>query len=168
MKKIRLEFPLGWGKDSRILLPNSIWLKVVGNRTEAYADKNLSHFIPMTRKKVSIEVTVPDELSIIEVTPPGIATPADLIEIFWSMSMANPEWKIPGLKEVFVFFNDLYRQVPIINEVPDLNYWLHYTSTDEIGMYLWSRPWALVVYVTETHTFATFSWKSRMVIPNIV
>ena len=167
MKQIRLEFPLGWGKDPRILLPNSLWLKVVENRTEAYSDKNCTNFIHMTRKKVSIEVSVPDDLSIIEVTPPGIATPADLIEIFWSMSMANPEWKIPGLKEVFVCFNDLYRQVPIIEEVPDLSYWQHYTSTDEIGMYLWSRPWALVVYVTESRTFATFSWKARMAIHNI-
>ena len=154
MKTIRLEFPLG----EKSYLPKKIWLKVNGKRTEPFEDRNFTTPIQMVGEKVSLDVNVPKELSIIEIANLGGTTPDGDIYMWWSISaIKNPDWKIPGLKKVTVIFDDRTHDVPVINERPDTEDWNYYRNSG-CGGRLFLKRWALAVYTLESKTVATFHW----------
>ena len=64
VKRIRLEIPLG---DGDVYLPWKVWLKVNDNNTEVFSDRNFTNPIRDTRKKVSLDIDVPDKLQSIEI-----------------------------------------------------------------------------------------------------
>lgn len=156
MKTIRLEFP--FGKD----LPKKIWLKVDGNRTFPFEDNDFTSPIPVNGEKFSLEVNVPDELTLIEFAKSGGSTPDMDIYLEWYLSETDPNWKIPGLKKVTIVFDDRTHDVPIINERPDINDWNHYMHHESNGL-LFLKRWALVVYTLESQTVAVFHWHSQLI-----
>lgn len=163
MKQIRLEFPICWGDDSRIYMPSQIYLKIVGNQTEAFFDKELTQAAPKTEKKISFEVEAPEELELINVVQPGGTTPIGNIGLNWDWyGGADPEWKIPGLKKVLVIVDDNKHEVPVINEKPDFYEWKKFNGIDGQGRWWFMKPWALTVYFTETKTFGGLYWHSKL------
>lgn len=162
MKKIRLEFPIGWGKDPNVFLPEHVWLKVVDDHTEAFKDKEFKQAFPQTEEKISLEVEVPEELEGIEVIPPGGITPTEDITMGWCSSMADSDWKMPGLKKISVITENKVHEVNVIGERPDLDGWRAYTRSDRQGAWLFMKLWALTVYTLESKTIAAFHWHSKL------
>ena len=160
MKKIRLEFPLGTGREG--YLPKKIWLKVSGNKTEAFEDRNFTIPVPATGKKVSIEVAVPEKLELIEIVKLGGFTPDNDISSGWCKDEADPNWRVPGLQKVTIIFDDRLHEVPVMNERPDREEWDNYRAT-ECGGWLWAKTWALAVYTLETQTIAAFHWHPKLI-----
>lgn len=162
MKRIRLEFPLGWGENTNAFLPSRVHLKVTGSETKAYKDKGFTEELPKTEKKISLEIDVPEELQMIQVVPPGLGTPVDAISVDWCMDMADPNWKIPGLKKILIIFDDRVHEVAVIDERPDFEGWKAYTDIGGEGTWLFMKPWALEVYVFDTKAIAGFVWHSKL------
>lgn len=157
MKKIRLEFPVRWGEDSIVLLPSKIWLKVVDDCTEAFRDKKLMQSFSQTGEKISVEVDVPEDLEVIEINPPTPLNPVDSIFIEWCQ-----EARMAGLEKVYVIFNDnKTHEVKVIDERPDAGAWKEYTETDDNGMFLFTKTWALVVYVMDSKCTGKFYFKDK-------
>lgn len=162
MKKISLEFPLYWGENKNCYQPSLIWLKVVGNHTEAFRDRELNEIIPKTDEKISLEIEVPENLEIIEVVPPGGITPTKDIEIEWAMHMMDPKWHIPGLEKVYIKLDNITYELDVVDEKPDIAKWRDYIDNDKVGKYLFMKKWALVVYTMKSKTIATFRWHSML------
>lgn len=158
MKKIRLEIPLDiWGEA----IDNRIWLKIKNGRTEPYKDMKCT--IPITKKgeKIVFEVEVPESLKIIELVGLGGSTPVDDIAMGWILESADPNWRVPGLKQVLVLMENLTHEVPVINEKPDLEEWKKFSDEAEEG-WLFLKSWAMVVYILEKQTVASFCWHPNL------
>jgi len=162
MKRIRLEFPLCWGKSTNVYMPSHIYLKVGETQTEAFIDKELTQLAPQTEKKISLEMEVPEELEVIEIIPPGGTTPVGDIGLDWVWYGADPNWKIPGLQKVLVVLDGKTHEVPVSNEKPDFEEWKAFTSAEGEGRWWFMLPWALAIYFTDTKTFGGFHWHSKL------
>ncbi len=156
MKEIRLEFPLNWEKDSKSLFPSRVWLKVVGNRTEAFRDKNFLWSFPKADNVISLDVNVPDELKLIEVIPPKATTSTSDIDFDFIYRRLNSNLALPELKKVSFIFNDSTFDFPLFNEV-NLNILLKGFS-QKISI----DKWVLIVYTMKSETIATFHWDSKL------
>lgn len=162
MKKISLRIPLYWEEDPRISFKKPVWLKVGENEIEPYMDRALEKKIEIFNQSITIDALVPDELELVEVVCPGMATPVDMVEAFWNIAMADKNWRIAGLKEICLIFNDGMKKINVINERPDMEDWKEYTTEDNVGSYLWTRPWILTTYATEYGTYGVLFWKEIM------
>lgn len=167
MKQLRLEFPISWGENKKIFLPNVVWLKVVENHTEAFLDSKCKRIAPKSDKKIIQQLEVPEEVERIEVVPPGGiveviphggTTPVGDITLDWASSRS---WR-NGIRKISVLFEDMTHEVNVIKGRPDFNDWKEYIKHDEIGRFLSMKPWALVVYTMESETIATFYWHSKL------
>lgn len=85
MKKVRLEFPLFWEEPTGDSARTCVYLKVSGNRTEVFADRECTQPLPLTDNLVSLEMQIPEELHIIEVVPPNGHSSADTskVDLIW-------------------------------------------------------------------------------------
>lgn len=162
MKKILLEFPLYWGENKNCYQPSIMWLKVVNNYTEAFKDKDFKEPVPQTREKISLEIEVPENLEMIEVMPPGVATPTRDVAIDWQINMTVPRWRMPGLKDVSIIFDNMTYEVGAVDEKPDILKWRNYIDNDKIGKNLCFKKWALVVYTIKEKNIAKFHWHSML------
>lgn len=156
MKKIRLEIPLEiWGN----LSSNRIWLKCDEDHTEAFEDRKFTKPIQKEEKSIVLYITVPKKLSLIEVIGLGGTTPMDQICINWVMEQANPNWRVPGLKEVTILTKNKIYDIPVINEKPDRN------SLDLIcnESVMYNLNWAMEVYTFEKETIAALHWHPDLI-----
>lgn len=145
MKKIRLEFP------SNQL--DRIWLKVTDNKTQAFHDKNFSIPIISTNQKISLEISVPQKLELIQVD--RTIYPSK-ISFNWTGKEIAPYGRMPGLKKVSIIFNDRTFDVPVIDEQPNLD---DYNYCREHDYWLNHRKiWSLTVCTFESKTIAFFLW----------
>lgn len=162
MKQIRLEFPVYQRDNDSFYLPTRIWLKVEGNITRAFEDKEFKNPLPNADSKISVEVEVEENLERISVRPSTEVIPVQEISADWDKKMANPNWKIPGLQKVVIILDkDMSREVQVIDERPDLEGWREYTERDRNGMWLFISLWALKIYTINSETRATFHWHSK-------
>jgi len=77
--------------------------------------------------------------------------------------MADPNWKISGLQNISIIFDNMTYKLKIVNEKPALKAWADYLKNDELGKWAFMKRWALVIYTTETKTFAVFHWHSELI-----
>ena len=168
MKKISLGIPLYWEEDPRVAFREPAWLKVESNYTVPYQDRTMRKEIRTHKQIIQLNMKVPEELSIVEVAPPGMATPADMVGIFWNIAMADQNWRITGLKDVNIIFNDGAKRIAVENERPSLSEWKMYTTQDEQGQYLWARPWVLATYATKFQTYGVLFWKEILRIRGMI
>lgn len=154
MKKIRLEIPLDIWEEA---IDNRIWLKIKNGRTEPCKDMKCT--IPITKKgeKIVFEVEVPEKLNIIELVGLGGSTPVDDIATSWILESVDPNWRVTGLQQVLVLMENLTHEVPVINEKPDLAEWKKFSDEAEEG-WLFLKRWAMVIYILEKQTIASFFW----------
>ena len=145
MKKIRLEFPSNkWGR---------IWLKVTDNQTQAFEDENF--LIPITTstaEKISIEISVPQKLELIQVIRASL--PCD-ISFNWTGKEMDPYGRMPGLKKVSIIFNDRTYHIPVIDEHPNLD---NFNYCKKHDYWLNFKKWSLTVCTFETKTVAILLW----------
>lgn len=164
MKKIRIEFPVFYGKGEENDAPTSIWLKVTGNHTEAFKDEALTQsFLAQTEEKVVFEIEVPENLEVIEVPTPNIYSVAELVYFDWIREMRNNvNWRIPGLKKMyFISKRDKLHEIKVVDEKPDFDDWMEYTRNEEKGMLLILEMCGLVVYMTEDRCIGKFHFRDK-------
>lgn len=159
MKQIRLEIPL----DCDGVSLKKVWLKVNDSQTEAFEDEECNIPIISTVERVTIEVEAPEELQLIEVIIPNGIAPTGDISLGWSICELDPNWRIPGLENVTIIFDDAIYEVPVINEKPDRKEWDDYNSYPNEGACLFLKTWALAVYAIKSQTIGAFHWHYSLI-----
>lgn len=164
MKQIRLEFPICWGDNPNVYMPSKVYLKVVGNKTEAYLDNEFTKTVPQTTKKISIDVEVPKELEIICIEMPNVIvdgmTPVGRIWEDCEDFKIYSNLRIHNLKKALVIMDKEIIKVPVYNEIPVIHEWK--LNIDGSASSHLMKPWALAVYVTDIKTFGKLYWHSKL------
>lgn len=158
-KQIRLEIPLY--HDKRYL--PKVWLKVEGGKALAFADANCTISIPSTEPKVSIDITIPDELQKIDVFRPNSLNPVDYISMSWSWLDYQCNLKFPRLQKLFIIFDDKVHEIPVVDGEPDRSDWVYYTTVTDEGSMLFLKKWALVVATLKDATVGTLYLSSTLI-----
>lgn len=158
-KQIRLEIPL---YNNQRYLPKAS-LKIEGGKTLAFADENCTIRIPSTESKVSIDVSIPDELQKINVFRPNFLNPVDYISMSWDWLDSQCNLKFPALQKLSVIFDDRIREIPVVDGKPDRTDWVYYTSVSREGNMLFLKKWALVVATLTDATIGTLYLSSTLI-----
>lgn len=158
-KQIRLEIPLY--HDQRYL--PKVWLKIEGGKTLAFADANCTIGIPSTEPKVSIDVSIPDELQKIDVFRPSFFNPVDYISMSWDWLASQCTLKFPKLQKLSIIFDDIVHEIPVGDGEPDRTDWVYYTTVSDKGTTLFLKKWALVVATLKDTTVGTLYLSSTLI-----
>ncbi len=161
MKKINLVFPSTWGEYPNNLLFNNVWLKIADDKSEVYKDIEFKQQIMHSEDEIFLTAQVPDNLEIIEVTPPKPINPVTSIWISWIREMEDITQKVTNLKNVYVIFNNMVHEVDVINGKPDADSFEEFCKSDDKGRWLFLKSWALVVYVMEIKCIGVLYWTIR-------
>lgn len=158
-KQIRLEIPISHNQK---YLPK-VWLKIEESKTFAFADANCTISIPSTEPKVSIDVSLPDELQKINVFRPNFLNPVDYISMSWDWLDSQCNLKFPGLQKLSIIFDDRTREIPLVDGKPDRTDWVYYTSVSSEGTMLFLKKWALVVATLKDAITGTLYLSSTLI-----
>ena len=153
MKKLRLEFP--------IFMSNcNIYLKVANNGVKTFLDKWLTQPVSEAKEKVSLEIEVPEKLDLIEVLPSARRDILEDVRKYWGIT--NQSYSIPGLQRLLIIMNESIHEIPVADEMADLNEWNEFIIGKGKSQ-CFRMPWALVIYVTETNIFGRFHWSRKLI-----
>ena len=158
-KQIRLEIPLY--HDQRYL--PKVWLKIEGGKALAFADANCTISISSTEPKVSIDVSIPDELQKIDVFRPNSLNPVDYISMSWDWLDSQCNLRFPRLQKLSIIFDDRTREIPVVDGKPDRADWVYYASVSSEGTMLFLKKWALVVATLKDATVGTLYLSSTLI-----
>lgn len=158
-KQVRLEIPLY--HDGKYL--PKVWLKIEGGKTFAFADANCTISVPSIEPKVSIDISLPDELQKIQVFRPNSLNPVDYISMSWSWLSSQCNLRISRLKKLFIIFDDKVHEIPVENGKPDRVDWIYYTTVSSEGALLFLKKWALIVANLKNATVGILYLSSNLI-----
>lgn len=152
MKKVRLGLPMEFKECHG-------YLKITGDATEPFFDTGCKNSVPK-EKCISLDVEIPEEIDLLGVTPPKESPTCERIAENW-VFLFNAGWYISeGLKKVLVIMDGRIQEVRIEeNQMrPDIRNWL----THEEDEWWNNMLWGIVVYVSNTRTWAILHWNTEL------
>lgn len=158
MKKIRLEVPLGEELNTTAYKHRRLYLKIEGNQTTAFYDKDCKRPILEEGPKVNFDIEMPDEIGLIAVAASCDGEVSEEIAAAW-YALIQIINRFEGLKKALVITKDNIHEVKVCNERPNVEEWLANREKD----WWHNMSWGLVVYVYESKYLGILRWSSDLV-----
>ena len=145
MKKLRLKFPLE---------PKCVFFKISGEKTEIFSDVQLTKKLSINEKSVDINVTVPDNISVIQVFNPGDDTESPIDGLYKILSIINDY--STDFKTFSIFFDDRNIQIPVKDGKVD------YNSFIETFESLKQKDWILAISEVDNLVAGDLFWNFKI------
>ena len=115
MKKIRLEVPLGEELNTTAYKHRRLYLKIEGNQTTAFYDKDCKRPILEEGPKVNFDIEMPDEIGLIAVAASCDGEVSEEIAAAW-YALIQIINRFEGLKKALVITKDNIHEVTVSSQ----------------------------------------------------